>query len=61
MFLFAIVSCAKKGGRAPGVATTQRGDGRIHQKCFDNIEHYCAGGGFPPCLPCIMGFRVLRR
>lgn len=46
MFLFAIVSCAKKGGRSPGVTTTQRGDGGIHLKCFDNVGHYCAGNGF---------------
>jgi hypothetical protein len=45
MFLFAIVSCVKKDGRSPGVTTTQHRDGRIHQKCFDSVGQYCAGGG----------------
>lgn len=60
MFLFAIVSCAKKDGRSPGVSTTQLGDGRIHQKCFENVGHYCMDGLLPG-PHCIMGLQVLRR
>lgn len=60
MFLFAIVSCAKKGGRSPGVTTTQHRDGGIRQKCFDDAAHHCADGLLSGPR-CIMGLRVLRR
>lgn len=60
MFLFAIVSSAKKGSQSPGVTAARRGDGGIHQKCFDNVGHHCADGLLPG-LRCVMGRGVLRR
>lgn len=45
------VLCKERQPGTWGCHNTQHRDGRIHQKCFDNIEHYCEA--VAPSLPAV--------